>query len=136
MIVGLAGKYEIPAGKSITIAGQKLQGTMPWTIRWDYDPEKLTHVNAEFGKGQNNPTFAYTFPDDGLDGKSYQNLMADATRDLTMTAGLDVGASHDAGQPKFVGGTSMANAVDAVVTRWQVIVNGPCSLGPSVHAGN
>lgn len=32
---------------------------MTWTIRWDYDPNKGTHVNAEFDKPTGREVLAY-----------------------------------------------------------------------------
>ena len=135
MIVGLAGNYQIPQGKSITIDGQKMTGNMPWIIRWDFDPQKQTHVNAEFGKGENNPTFAYTFSS-GQSTTYGVGYMAQAVRLMNNLARLDVKASHDQGKPVFEQGTTLDDAVKSLVSHWQNILDAPCpALGAPIANG-
>ena len=82
------------------------------------------HVNAEFGKGADNPTFAYTFatdtPNYGVD------YMFDAISNLIKYAEYDVQTSAARGTPTFVTGTTEADAVKAIVQLWESLLNYGC----------
>lgn len=128
-VSGLTGKLEIPQGQSLIIDGQKMTGSMQWTVRWDFDMDKLTHVNAEFGKGANNPTFAYTFSTGSqTNGKNNyaDGYMRNAVRSMTQLARLDIQASHDTGRPQFLQGTDMKQATQDIVKTWQNLMASPC----------
>ena len=128
---GLVGKLPIPQGKSITIGKAKFTGELPWTIRWDFDATKLSHVNAKFGKS-GEATFAYTFSSGNNDFEnptknSYaENYMRQAVRSLTQAARLDIGASHQAGQPRFIQGTTFEEATQTIIGLWKNIMDAPC----------
>ena len=123
-IVGLRGKLNLNQGQSITVDGQILSNGDPWIIRWDYDPVKLTHVNAEFGKGKDNPTYAYTF---SSSMESYgTNYMRDAVKSLTDKARLDVSQSHGTSTPQFLQGTTPAEALQNVVDAWKSVMLSNC----------
>ena len=108
---------------------------MPWIIRWDYDPVKKTHVNAEFGKGENNPTFAYTF-DNGQSETYGVGYMQQAVRLMNGLARLDVKGSHDQGAPVFQPGTTLDDAVQSLVSHWQGILEQPCpAMGQPIENG-
>ena len=124
-VSGLTGLYTIPPVQSLIIDGKKMTSPMSWTIRWDFDPEKQAHVNAEFGKGKGNPTFAYTF---ASDMPSYgEKYMRDAVRSLTDKARLDVGESHKQGRPVFLQGTDLQEATQTIVSAWKQLIDEPCS---------
>ncbi|KAL8823721.1 MAG: hypothetical protein Q9191_005605 [Dirinaria sp. TL-2023a] len=125
MVTGLKGVYEF-SGKLI-IDGQQMKSPMPWIIRWDYDPDKLTHVNAEFGKGSDNPTFAYTFASNTAEYGI--NYMWDAVSNLIKYAEYDVGTSASTGTPSFVPGTSEQDAVNAIAGLWNQLLNYGCGAG-------
>ena len=130
-VSGLVGKLPIPQGSSINIGGVKFTGEVPWTIRWDFDATKLSHVNAKFGKS-GEATFAYTFstgnddPDSPTKNNYAENYMRNAVRSLTQAARLDIGASHQAGQPRFIQGTTFEEATQTIIGLWKNIMDAPC----------
>ncbi|MCJ1372515.1 hypothetical protein MMC20_003740 [Loxospora ochrophaea] len=123
-VTGLRGTLTAPRG-GINIGGQVLKGDVPWIIRWDYDPTKNAHVNAEFGTGANNPTFAYTFST-GDNGQYGQNYMLDATRQLTNAVGLDTANSVGQPQPVYFPSHSAADGLEAIKTIWKNKLSGGC----------
>ena len=106
---------------------------MPWTVRWDYDDTKLTHVNAKFGKS-GEATFAYTFstgnddPSNPTKNSYADNYMRNAVRSMTQAARLDIGASHQAGRPVFIQGTDFQEATQTIIGMWKNVMDGPCPL--------
>ena len=54
-VTGLHVHYTIPQGQKMTVGtGDNAQtfksnSKIPWRVRWDYDPNKGPHVNAQFG---------------------------------------------------------------------------------------
>lgn len=132
-VSGLVGKLTIPQGQSLNVGGTKFTGDMQWTIRWDYDDTKLTHVNAKFGKS-GEATFAYTFstgnndPDNPTKNNYADNYMRNAVRSLTQMARLDIGESHAQSRPVFIEGTTFEEATQTIVGAWKNIMEGPCPI--------
>ena len=132
-VSGLVGELSIPKGQSLNIGGVKFTDKMQWTIRWDYDMTKLTHVNAKFGKS-GEATFAYTFstgndnPDNPTKNNYADNYMRNAVRSLTQMARLDIGASHTASEPVFIQGTTKEEAKQTIIGAWKNIMDGPCPI--------
>lgn len=95
-----------------------------------------SHVNAEFGTGQNNPTYAYTF-DSGVSNYGI-NYMQDAVRSLITTAGYDSATSARTGNPTFLPSSSEEEAVAAIAQMWASFVNWGCGTpgSPVNNPGN
>lgn len=91
-----------------------------------------SHVNAEFGTGQDNPTFAYTFSSAISNyGVGY---MQDAVRNLIQTAGYDSATSGQTGTPTFLPSYSEEEAVAAIAQMWASFLNWGCGpLGSPVN---
>ena len=83
------------------------------------------HVNAEFGKGSGNPTYAYTFSTGT--GTTYgENYMLDAVKSLIDKAHYDVATAAKTGKPAYVNGYTQQEAVAAVVSTWQNLWSFKC----------
>ena len=131
-VSGLVGKLNVPQGQKLNIGGQSFTGTVPWTIRWDYDDTKLTHVNAKFGKS-GEATFAYTFStgnnaDPPTKNTYADGYMRDSVRSLTQKCRLDIDASHKASKPVFIQGTTFEEATQTVIDAWKQLMEGPCPM--------
>lgn len=85
------------------------------------------HVNAEFGKGSGNPTFAYTFPQ-GLDTNYGPEYMYNAISNLIKYAGYDVETSATTGTPTFVDGQTEADAIEAITGLWEKLYEYGCGV--------
>lgn len=87
-------------------------------------PEASSHVNAEFGKGVDNPTFAYTFATDiGNYGLEY---MQSAVHNLIKTAGYDSATSAKSETPTFNPTVTEEEAVAAIARLWQTLMDLGC----------
>ena len=91
------------------------------------------HVNAEFGKGGDNPTFAYTFATNvGNYGLEY---MQSAVHNLIKTAGYDSLTSGVTGTPTFNPTVTEAEAVAAIAQLWNQLMNLGCGT-PGQNVNN
>ena len=94
-------------------------------------------MNAEFGKGSGNPTFAYTFPQ-GLDTNYGVEYMYNAVSNLIKYAGYDVETSAATGTPTFLSGQTEADAIEAITGLWEKLLEYGCGVAgaPIDNGGN
>lgn len=96
-------------------------------------PKASSHVNAEFGKGGDNPTFAYTFATNiGNYGLEY---MQSAVHNLIKTAGYDSATSGATGTPTFNPTVTEGEAVAAIAQLWQALMDLGCGA-PGQNVNN
>ncbi|KAI9739235.1 MAG: hypothetical protein M1834_007448 [Cirrosporium novae-zelandiae] len=121
-VFGLQGSYTLP--KPVTVEGVKLSGTVPWKVRWDWDPDtdKKVHVNGEWGKKAARVKVAYKFPaSNGLEAD--QTVMgADVT---TLTKNCKVAqkkyrsdVENARGDLVFRDGATLEDAIQAIISQW------------------
>ena len=129
--------YSLHSGLlSFLFSRLKNSKSIRYTTSADKTFDVSRHVNAEFGKGSNNPTFAYTFSSEsGVIGGL--NYMGDAVRNLIIKANLDTIASAKAGAPVFNNGYTEAEGLAAVVSTWQSLYDYRCPpAGQDINNAN
>ncbi|GFF36559.1 putative ankyrin repeat protein PAE1861 [Aspergillus udagawae] len=136
--MGLTGKYTLP--RPIVIEGVRLEGTIPWTVRWDFDPtnDKQVHVNGQWGKGADRPKVAYKFPaSQGLeaDKKAMEQSVVALTKAGKLKSYKErTLEENDRGDVVFKDGGNVDSAVKAVVQQWTALIQIHC-VGLWLSAG-
>ncbi|CAD6579893.1 MAG: hypothetical protein ASARMPRED_009287 [Alectoria sarmentosa] len=136
-VTGLNGHYTLP--QKLTVGTGDNTNTFAsgqsiyWQVRWDYDPEKGPHVNAQFGSTKSTK-FAYqlarsqfqipTNPENSAAKYTMSKIMKDlnskAKYDLTVNMGKQ-------GEPNYDLAGGKQNALNNLKEAWKAVANAPCT---------
>lgn len=108
-----------------------------WQVRWDFDPTKGPHVNAQFGSGPSTK-FAYQLdksqfvtprnvdPNDA--NQAAKLTMKKLTNDMNEKANYNQAANAGKqGEPDWSQAGGKDKAMSSLKDAWKAVANGPCT---------
>lgn len=136
-VTGLNGHYTLP--QKLTVGTGDNTNTFGsgqrvfWQVRWDYDPVKGPHVNAQFDSSK----FAYQLassqfqtpkkPNPEIENQAAKVTMAKITDDMNTMAKYSKENNMAKQEPDFQEAGGEQNAISNLKEAWKAIANGPCT---------